>query len=69
MEDVDRGVAVRANERLSSLKLNHCSSRHLPYSKRCLNEKYVPDTTLLSVCDVTHNLHAGTLRCMGNVVI
>lgn len=33
MEDVDRGVAVRADERLSSLELNHCCSRHLPYSK------------------------------------
>lgn len=48
MKDIDRGVMVGANERLRSLKLNHCCSRHLPYSKCCLNENYVPTLRFLA---------------------
>lgn len=62
VEDVDGGVAVRADERLGSLKLNHCCSRHLPDSKCCLNETYVRDRRSVSVCDVTVRpvcVHAG----------
>lgn len=63
MEDVDRGVAVRANERLGSLKLHHCCSRHLPYSKCCLNEYYVPTLRYLARVTSAHDLHFGSLVC------
>lgn len=69
MEDVDRGVAVRANERLSSLKFNHCCSRHLPYSKCCLNESYVLTLRYLAYVTSAYDLHVGILRHVGNVVI
>lgn len=63
MEDVDRGVAVRANERLGSLKLHHCCSRHLPYSKCCLNEYYVPTLRYLARVTSAHDLHFGSFVC------
>lgn len=69
MEDVNRSVAVRTNERLGSLELNHCCSRHLPYSKCCLNEYYVPKQRDRERVTSSHDLHAGRMGRVGFVVL